>query len=1065
MSIQVALFHQTRYSYDRLVALSPHTIRLRPCVHSRTAIESYALHIEPENHFINWQQDPFGNFLARVVFPEKTRELCITVDLRANLKVFNPFDFFLEEYAERFPFQYTPELKAELLPFLTLSDDSPLLPAYLAEIELEEMPTVPFLARLVQKIASDIRYLIRMQPGVQTCSETLQNRSGSCRDSTFLLVQILRRLGLAARFTSGYLIQLTPDIRLSTADGPASDFTDLHAWTEVYLPGAGWVGLDATSGLFAGEGHIPLAATPEPGSAAPITGAADAAGVDFSFEMKVERLTEKPRSTKPFADGAWQSLLHCGEKIEELLQKEQLELTMGGEPTFTASKERDRPEWNTAAEGPHKRELAERLIKELKHHFAPQGILQFTQGKWYPGEILPRFSLNCYAIEDLSWQLPDYAEHARSVEDVARFARAFMNALHLPESFLLDAHEDLDYYRWKAATRLQGKLSLFEQAEMERANRIVERGSVPAGFVLPLTYNEELERWQTCRWKFSRDRLYAIQGDSALGYRLPLSSIEAAVDLEQTQHSPLTDLPAIQAAGKVSTGNAESEVIFKTAICFELREKQLYVFLPPTGKLEQWAGLIEATQAAARSCRFPYVLEGYEPPSDYRLSVIKVTPDPGVIEVNIPPVFRWKDNLANTEALYAAAARCELTAEKFLLDGRIAGTGGGNHITLGAMQPSRSPFFQRPTLLRGLITYWQHHPALSYLFSGLFIGPTSQAPRMDEARDEILHELEIALCQVDGLKAGESAPWQLDRLLRNFLIDLTGNTHRAEICIDKLYSPDSQTGRLGLVELRGFEMPPHYQMSIAQQLLVRAVLLRLWRAPYAWPLEHWNTRLHDQFLLPYFVWQDLQSIITDLNQQGLPLEADWYLPFFEFRFPEYGRTHIHDIEIELRQALEPWNVLGETVFQSGTSRPVDSALERLQVTVRNHQPGRYDLVCNGYAVPLHKTRKKGEYVAGVRYKAWAPAFTLHPYIPVQAPLTLELYDRQTESYIGGCRYHVAHPGGRSYDVLPVNQNEAEARRISRFETFGHSPRTSAPPLHKKTRGLFTFDLLEAGVSG
>ncbi|MBE7440328.1 MAG: transglutaminase family protein [Spirochaetales bacterium] len=1063
MSIQVALFHRTRYSYDRLVALSPHTIRLRPCVHSRTAIESYALHIEPGNHFINWQQDPFGNFLARVVFPEKTRELCITVDLIANLKVFNPFDFFLEEYAERFPFEYTLEQKQELLPFLTPSDESSLLAAYLEEISREEMPTVPFLSRLVQKLATDIHYLIRMQPGVQSTAETLQNRSGSCRDSTFLLVQILRKLGLAARFTSGYLIQLTPDNRITQADGPDSDFTDLHAWTEVYLPGAGWVGLDATSGLFAGEGHIPLAATPEPGSAAPISGAADAAGVDFHFEMKVERLSEKPRSTKPFAERAWLSLLACGDQVEEHMQKEGLRLTMGGEPTFTAIKGRDRPEWNTEAQGPHKRELAERLIKELKYHFAPQGILQFTQGKWYPGEMLPRFSLNCYAIEDVSFQIPEFAEHPASIKNVQEFAHAFLSELHLPESLLIPAFEDLDYYRWKAAAITHGELSLYDQAEKERARRIISQGQVPVGYVLPLAYNEEIERWQTCHWKFSRGLLYAIGGDSALGYRLPLTAIEDAIDLQRIEHNPLTELPAARAAPRERAGMAESTITFKTAACFELREGQLYVFLPPVGKLEQWVGLVEAAQAAARKCHFPFVLEGYEPPTDYRLSILKVTPDPGVIEVNIPPVSSWKENVANTGALYAAATRCELTAEKFLLDGRIAGTGGGNHITLGATHPSRSPFFQRPALLRGLITYWQHHPALSYLFSGLFIGPTSQAPRIDEARDETLHELEIALKQVDILGTGESAPWKLDRLLRNFLIDLTGNTHRAEICIDKLYSPDSQTGRLGLVELRGFEMPPHYQMSIAQQLLVRSIVLRLWKTPYAWPLEQWNTRLHDQFLLPHFVWQDFLHIIADLNNQGLPLEAEWYLPFYEFRFPEYGRTQVQDIEIELRQALEPWNVLGETVFQSGTSRPVDSALERMQIVLRNHRPGRYDLVCNGYVLPLHKTGKKGEFVTGVRYKAWAPTFTLHPYIPVQAPLTLELYDRQTESYTGGCRYHVAHPGGRNYDVLPVNQNEAEARRISRFESFGHSPRSTSPPVRRNTRGLFTFDLLEATV--
>ncbi|MCB1614579.1 MAG: transglutaminase family protein, partial [Pseudomonadales bacterium] len=369
-------------------------------------------------------------------------------------------------------------------------------------------------------------------------------------------------------------------------------------------------------------------------------------------------------------------------------------------------------------------------------------------------------------------------------------------------------------------------------------------------------------------------------------------------------------------------------------------------------------------------------------------------------------------------------------------------TGGGNHITLGGTTPADSPLLRRPDLLQSFVTYWQHHPSLSYLFSGAFVGPTSQAPRMDEGRDEMLFEMETAFRQIpDNIS---EQPWLIDRLMRNLLIDITGNTHRAEFCIDKLYAPNSATGRLGLLEFRGFEMPPHSRMSLVQALLIRTLVARFWKKPYKKPLVRWGTLLHDKFMLPHYIWQDIQEVVRDLREQGFPFQSSWLLPFEEFRFPHYGRVRLDDIEIELRWAIEPWHVLGEEVGSFGTARYVDSSVERLQVKVSGLTQGRYLLVCNGRRVPLRETGRQGEYVAGVRYKAWAPPSSLHPLIGSHSPLVFDLIDTWNGCSIGGCSYHVSHPGGRSYDTFPVNAFEAESRRVNRFDTLRHTQGVYTP---------------------
>jgi len=1083
MAIRIHINHSTHYEFDRLVNLSPHIFRLRPAPHARTPIESYSLKILPENHFINWQQDPFGNYLARVIFHEKVKELSVSVEVIAEMITVNPFDFFVEDYAMHYPFKYAATLQKELIPYLEIVENGPLLIEWLkkiapiqqeltkryAEVHKNEEDdgkpkgdyyTIDFLVAINQLLNNELSYTIRLEHGVQTAEETLRSKKGSCRDFAWLFIQICRHLGLASRFVSGYLVQLTSDVKsLDGPSGPEKDFTDLHAWTEVYLPGAGWVGLDTTSGLFASEGHIPLACCPNPESAAPVEGLTDVCETKFTYNNTVSRIYETPRVTKPYTEDQWLEVVKLGYEVDKELVANDVRLNMGGEPTFVSIDDMDSAQWNIDADGAHKRLLANTFLGKLKDVFTTGGLTHFGSGKWYPGEPIPRWQYSLFWRKDgiKLWNNEKLISNIENkeiytIKDAHKIINKLTEILGINTTNIIPAYEDPFFHIWEEH-KIPGdidpkRFNLKDELQRRTISEILTKGlNEEVGYVLPIRFEEQ---WTSAKWKYKSKDLYLIPGNSHMGFRLPLDTLEfepqdkVNIDYPQDpfdERSPLKDYYTIikkrylQAKTDEKLDVSELKPII-TALCTEIYKGHIFIFLPPQKTLDSFLELISAIEIACELTGLKVLIGGYEPPYDWRIERLKITPDPGVIELNIHPSANWDELLTKTEIIYEQARLSRLGTEKFMLDGRHTGTGGGNHITLGGFTPTDSPFLRRPDLLRSFVTFWQHHPSLSYLFSTAFVGVTSQAPRVDEGRVETLYELEIAFSQID--EAEDVPNWLVDRLFRHLLTDITGNTHRSEFCIDKLFSPDSPTGRLGIVELRGFEMPPHYRMSLVQVLLVRTLLAWFWKKPYKHNLVRWGTELYDKFLVEHFIRKDMEDVVNTLNLAGYAFKKEWFEPFYEFRFPHYGTVHVQGVELELKMGIEPWNVLGEEVSNFGTSRYVDSSVERVQVKVKNYNDFRYIVLCNGSRIPLTPTGVKGEYVAAIRYKAWQPFSALHPTVGIDTPLVFDVYDTWNKRSIGGCNYFVSHPGGRSYDTFPVNSYEAESRRSNRFWDIGYS---------------------------
>ena len=1028
MGIQVALKHRTIYRYERPIFLGPQVIQLRPAFHSRTPILDYSLQVTPSEHVLNWQLDPHNNRQARLLFSGKTNEFLVEVNLVADLTPYNPFAFFLEPGVEDYPFTYTQSLAKDLEPYRSVDPPGPLLLAFLESFRARKSGTIAFVLDLNRKVRDEIGYVTRLEPGVQTCEQTLQKRSGSCRDSAWLLVQSLRNLGIAARFVSGYLIQLQPPDAAS--GGPEADSADLHAWAEAFLPGEGWIGMDPTSGLLAGEGHIPLVCTPTASQAAPIGGTSEPANVDFSHSIEIRRLNDSRRPSEPLTGNDWLRIRQVAHKVDEELVAHDVRLTMGGEPTYIGIDDAESPQWNIDAAGPAKRTLGLALIQGLSKSVASGGLLHYGQGKWYPGEAVPRWALSYYwrvdgipIWEDAESIALESSEFGFGGADALKFALALTRRLQVSSANLLPAyHQDTD-------------------------------ATEPVGYILPLRRRqpEGKLRWSSQLWFPRPERLLLSIGDSPIGFRIPTEAMpwvapdQLEYELDAAPFEELVKLPSRPARrmelfevdpapdtlpAVLRASDAVPELI-RPSLCVQARDGRMHVFLPYASNPADYLDLVSAVEDTCRYLKIPVWVEGYPPALDPRIRSFSVTPDPGVLEVNLPPASNWDELERINTLLDAEARRNRLTAEKFGYDGSRIATGGGNHIVIGGATLPDSPLLRRPDLLRSMVAFWQNHPSLSYLFSGMYVGPTSQYPRVDEARMDALYELEIAF---RNLPADDCPPCVIDGLFRNLLVDTTGNSHRAEFCIDKLYPPQGLGLQLGLLELRAFEMAPHVQMNLLQMLLIRALVSMFWKAPFNGSLVRWDTKLHDRFMLPEFIGRDLREVLARLRLSGFNFEDEWFDSHLEFRFPKIGSIAADGVVLELRQALEPWNVLAEETHSGRTARTVDSSMERIQVKVSaGATEFRYAVTCNGRRVPLQLLAEPGAVVAGVRFRARRLSESLHPTIPVHAPLVFQLIDRLSGHSIGQCAYHVVPPDGGLYSARPVNAAEAETRRRERFQ--------------------------------
>jgi uncharacterized protein (DUF2126 family)/transglutaminase-like putative cysteine protease len=1036
--------HRSRYQYPEPATLGPQVIRLRPAQHTKARIESYGLHIKPEAD-IRWQQDPNGNHIARLSFDGKppTTEFEVLVELAVDIQQVNPFDFFIDKAAETLPFEYAKPLQPELSQYLAPVPAGPLFKAFLAEVP-RTGNTVDCLVKLNAAVAKRVNYIIREEPGVWTPEETLQKGKGSCRDSALLLVAAMRSWGLAARFVSGYLIQLTDEGMIPNAPkGVSRDVVDLHAWAEVFLPGGGWIGFDGTSGLLCGEGHIPLVSSVFPQTAAPIEGGTSIAADKVSFEMVVGRLGHEPRPTAPFTEETWQLLLSAGDRVDAHLRGANVRLTSGGEPTFNSREDVELPEWNGDALGPSKWSHGLRLAEELRRRLAPGAAVIASQGKLYPGEPLPRWALEIVGRRDRKpiWtgSVAPTKEKAPTIADARRFISALAARLGVSGSALPAYEDPWPYVIEEERLPLEVdpmKATLKDSADRRRLAHVLDRGlNTEAGYVLPIA--RAGAGWRTEKWSFRRQHLFLVPGDSPIGLRLPLKSLTPGVPpviVEEAFTPPdprREESPAQKKASAKAALAGPPTTPVRTALCVEPREGALRVFLPPVEELQTFFTLVEQIDAVRKEVGVPVLLEGYGPPAGPELYKFAVTPDPGVLEVNLPPTEGVREHAQLVETVFNAALHSGLHSEKYLLDGRLARSGGGNHITVGGPTPLTSPFVQRPDLLASLVTFAQHHPSLSYLFTGLFVGPTSQAPRLDEARHDALDALEIANTRAFD-RTQPTPPWLGDMLYRNILVDVAGNTHRTELCIDKLFGAGLPSSRQGLVEMRAFEMPPHFRLITSQMVLVRALIASFVTKPYDAAPVRWGQTLHDRFLLPYYLWRDFEDVLAYLAAQSLPLPADAYRPFLELRCPLNGSIQAGDVTLSLRNAIEPWPVLGEEMSAGGTSRFVDSSMERVEIQVDGFVPERHVVTVNGQRVPLQPTETSGRFIAGVRFRAWAPPHAMHAHLGIHHPLRFDVLDTWGERSLGACAYHVWHPEGRSYAEHPLTLSEAVARRARRF---------------------------------
>ncbi|NND97469.1 MAG: IMP dehydrogenase [Pirellulaceae bacterium] len=1027
MSTRVALNHHLRFVFHRPVDLTTLWLRLRPAPHTKADIEAYSIKVHAKSNWLNWVRDPFENHLGRLDLPEPVARVGFDVDIIANLAATNPFDFLVEPFANDFPFEYPDQLRKELSPYLHLEDGDPHFAHWLDQLDYSPCYLVEFLTRLNDQVHETLTANSPTEPKRIDLGAVVKQGGGSPWELAWALTQSLRFAGLAARFTSGYLISLD-----SGREG--NDLASMHAWSEVFVPGAGWVGLDPSSGVLASEHHIPLASAPDPSRTVPLVGVLEQAVESRQNEVRVRRLKPTP-PCKPLSETQWRDIAATGHYVDHVLKTEQIGLCSRGEVNFVSAVNDHLDEWTHSALGDDKRHTAQSLLNRLRTLWAPGGAIHLSQGEHFQGEPTARWKLMCTFRADGRplWKNPALLATCQTSNrparngDAEKLAQALATELGLSTDFVIPAYEDTLYKSWTNAPHLASLPRSEELQDPQQRQQLADRLSAPlgdpTGFALPLSWDPLRQRWASGRWQLRRSRLYLLPGDFPVGFRLPLDSLSKQAtergDIE-FEPSPFEEKPSLPELfgesnarqtvigppqGTLTDVDSEQNVRApRTALCVQSRDDVVHVFFPPIHSVDHYVQLIAAIESAAEATGTPVVLEGYPPPHDHRLKRFSLEPDNGLLRLFLPAARTWQQEHEFYQTAYTQGGIVGLRSRH---DEDQQRSNSNTTVTLSGPTPSTSPFLTRPQILRSLIAYWHNHPCLSYLFRGTGIGPSSDAPRPDEGRDDALYELGIALSRFPT--GDTNAPWVPDRLLRHLLADASGNMKRAEIRVDQLYAPERQSRRLGQITLHSFGMAPTDRLAALQSLLVRGLVASFARQPYTKPIVPWQGEIHDRFMLPQVLSEDLESILDDLRETGIVLQSDWFAAIIDLNFPRLGRVKIGDITLELRRAHEPWPLLAEETSGGGVARFIDTANERLQVRVSNLPPDRYVLACNRASVPLCPSAIQGTFVAGVRYKVDQPIATLHPTVSAVDSLVFDLIDTWTGRAIGGCTYFPARP--------------------------------------------------------
>jgi uncharacterized protein (DUF2126 family)/transglutaminase-like putative cysteine protease len=1001
---RVALTHVIEERFATPVTLATHWLRLRPAAHARAGVTAYSLRVRTEPHFVNWFRDAYENHVARLDFPEPVTRLAIDVDVVAEIADANPFDFLLDDDALEHPFAYGEQARRDLAPYLQLERPGPRLARWLPSLPRGRTAVID----RVRETVLAVHEAVALDPvGARDLETALALRAGTAEALAWLAVASLRALGIAARFASGY--------RVHVADGAAN--AALHAWTEAFLPGAGWVGIDPTCGLFTTDAWIPLACAPEPATARTIAGFREACdGTDAA--SLVARVLEPSPAPSPYSAADWAEIAAVGRAVDADLAAAGVRLGLARELAFTSTRHSGAPEWRTTALGESKVATAEALASALRARLVPDAVVTRGDGEWFAGEASPRWRVACVWRADGRplWRGPAWPASSPSAlppDAAATFARALADTLGVPAASVIAAYEDplagarADRDGFDAP--LAGELGDPERRRALADRLSAERAGAPVGWVLPLAWDYGAEAWRSGAWRFRRGRLHLLPGSFAMGVRLPLASLppDDAAESRDPARDPLAPRePLPDGLASLGVPPPSDEPPPRTAVCLEVRDDRLHAFLPPLGRAEAWVRLVAAIDDVAARTGVGVVVEGYEAPEDDRLPRLVIEPAPGTLRMILPTTGRMDDHAALLDAAYDEAARLGLRTERLAADGAVDPLPATALLVVGGTTADVSPFFDRPELLRALIVYWQRHPSLSYLFRpSALVGPGGPAPRADESRVDALGELAIAL---ERLAGGDRPPWWPDRVLRHLLADASGDCRRTELDTERLFDPTHAARRRGELSIKSFGVAPCARTAAVQSLLVAAIVARLARAGGDATTTPWGPALHDRFMLPSVLRADLDAVLTDLARSGRPLQPVWFAPFVEAQFPLLGRVQLGDVALELRPAHEPWPVLAEEATGAGMARFVDSANGRLEARLTGASP-RHVLACNGRRVPLRPGGDDGTLVAGVRYKRWNPTATLHPTAPPTGELVFDVVDVWTDRAIGGCRYTPAVP--------------------------------------------------------